>query len=239
MQLDPIGVAAAHLGDLLAFFDSLVFLDHQGLVVGIGSQKGVVVLEDDQVAVATQPGTGVHHPTVCSCNDGVPGFACNVKALVLGLIKTSHQRALGGPDPGNVIFTGRGCGTGRGRRRRSCRAGGSGTFCTRCCSGRTWRDRPGHHQRVVIAWRRHTQHLADFNGVGGGQVIPANNIAPVLACFQADANHRIARLDGVIAWLAGIFSTGHGGFDVGCNRCRRAGQTGAAVFHRCVGQRAG
>ena len=36
MQLDPVGVGAAHLGNLLAFFDTLVFLDQHRLVVGVG-----------------------------------------------------------------------------------------------------------------------------------------------------------------------------------------------------------
>ena len=53
MQLGAIGIAVAHLGDLLAFAHRLVFLDQQRLVVRVGRQEGGVVLDDDQVAVAS------------------------------------------------------------------------------------------------------------------------------------------------------------------------------------------
>ena len=46
MQLHTIGVRAAHLGDALTFGHLLVFFDQQGLVVRVGREEGVVVLDD-------------------------------------------------------------------------------------------------------------------------------------------------------------------------------------------------
>ena len=51
MQLHTIGVRAAHLGDALTFGHLLVFFDQQGLVVRVGREEGVVVLDDDQIAI--------------------------------------------------------------------------------------------------------------------------------------------------------------------------------------------
>src|SRR6218665_3128649 len=44
VQLHTVGIAAAHLGHLLALAHGLVFLDQQRLVVRVGRQIGVVVL---------------------------------------------------------------------------------------------------------------------------------------------------------------------------------------------------
>ena len=64
MQLHAVRVAITHFSDFLPFAHRLVFLDEQGLVVRVGRQKGVVVLENNQVAVATQPGACIHHTAI-------------------------------------------------------------------------------------------------------------------------------------------------------------------------------
>ena len=59
MQLHAVRITAAHLGNFLTLSDALVFLDQQRLVVRVGRQERIVVLEDDQVAVAAQARTGI------------------------------------------------------------------------------------------------------------------------------------------------------------------------------------
>src|SRR5256885_6279916 len=67
-----------YLGDLLALAHGLVFLDQQRLVVRVGREVGVVVLEDDQVAIATQAGAGIDHAAIGSGHHGIAGLACDV-----------------------------------------------------------------------------------------------------------------------------------------------------------------
>ena len=75
--------------------------------------------------------------------------------------------------------------------------------------------------------RHHAQHLPDFDQVGVLQVVPARDVAPVLAGLQADADQGVAGLDGVVAGLAGVFSAGqrldgqvHAGAGAATCRCR-------------------
>jgi hypothetical protein len=90
MQLDTVRVGIAHLGNFLATPYRLIFLDQQSLVVGVGRQKRVVVLEDDQVAITTQTRACVHHTSVCCGQHRVTGFAGDVIAFVSHLIKPSQ-----------------------------------------------------------------------------------------------------------------------------------------------------
>src|SRR5437588_6279086 len=55
MQLDLVGVGVAHLGDLLPLADLLSLLDQDLAVVRVRRKVGVVVLDDDELAVAAQP----------------------------------------------------------------------------------------------------------------------------------------------------------------------------------------
>ena len=106
VQLDAVCVAVAHLSDLLAFFNCLVFFDQQRLVMGIRRQKCIVVLQDDQVTVATQARPGVHHTAITCGDDGVTQLAVDVVTFVFDLIKACDQFALGGPYPGDIVFRG-------------------------------------------------------------------------------------------------------------------------------------
>ena len=160
VQLDTVCVAVAHLSDLLTFFNALVFLDHQGLVVRVSCQERVVVFKDDQVTVATQSRTGINHLPVCRRNHGITGLTRDIKALIFDLIETGNQGALRGPDPGNVIVTGWRCRQyrssywgrgGCGGRRMPCCAGRSRSVSTRCRSCRTWRDRARHTTGSLLA----------------------------------------------------------------------------------------
>ena len=62
MQLGRVGVGIAELGDLLAARHLLVLLHEDLAVVGVDAVEVVVVLDDDQLAVAADPGPDVDHP---------------------------------------------------------------------------------------------------------------------------------------------------------------------------------
>ena len=93
MQLHPVGIGAAHLGDLLAPAHVLVFLHQQRLVVRVGREKGVVVLEDHQVAIATQAGAGIHHAAIGRGQYRITRLASNIETLVARLVKARQQGA--------------------------------------------------------------------------------------------------------------------------------------------------
>ena len=230
MELDAVRVGIAHLSNFLATPYRLIFLDQQSLVVGVGRQKRVVVLEDDQVAITTQTRACVHHTSVCCGQHRVTGFAGDVIAFVSHLIKPGQQCAGSGPDESDIFVARSGwrssgrrgwcrsrrCG-GRGRRNRrlggTCRAGSGG-----------WRNRRRRHRArddtgirgnsgCRSTWRRRhggcdTKHLPDFDQVGVLQIVPTGDVFPALTCFQANANQGVSGLDGVIAGLSSIFSTG-------------------------------
>ena len=105
VQLHAVCVAVAHFCDFLAPAYRLVFFDQEVLVVGIGGQVGVVVLQDNQVAVTTQTSTRIHHAAVGRGQHGLAGIACNVDAFVFDFIKAGNRRALGGPQPGDFFLT--------------------------------------------------------------------------------------------------------------------------------------
>ena len=200
------------------------------------------MLEDDQVAVTPQAGAGVDHAAVGRRYHRVTGFARDVHALVLGLVKTCQHRTLRRPDPGDIVLAAR-----RGGRCRCRRFGGAGARGRRSAAGRCRRERrdragrhgPGHGHRTLDR-RRHAQDLADFNQVGVFKIAPAPDVAPVLAGVQPDADQGVARLDRVVAGLAGILKTRQLLDARGINRAHRrtphAG--GPAVLDRCAAQAA-
>src|SRR5450755_3826228 len=63
MKLDLVGVGVTHLGDLLSLAHLLPFLDQNLTIVRVSRKIGVVVLDDDQLAVAAQPCSGINHAT--------------------------------------------------------------------------------------------------------------------------------------------------------------------------------
>ena len=104
VQLDAVSIRTAHFRNFLAAPHRLVFLDQQCLVVRIGGQKGVVVLQNNEIAIAPQTGARIHHPPVSRRKNRVSGFTGNIVALVTGLIKTCQQSARSRPDERNVVF---------------------------------------------------------------------------------------------------------------------------------------
>src|SRR4249919_2464527 len=99
VQHVALGAAVAHLGDLLACLDQLPFVDQPRAVVAVGGQPRVVVLDDDQLAVSDQAGTGIHHDAVCRGADGLSRLAGDVDALAGRLTGhvTRGNRSVGRP----------------------------------------------------------------------------------------------------------------------------------------------
>src|SRR5438105_14758448 len=93
MQLHAVGVARAHLRDFLSLAHRLVFLHQQGLVVRVRGQIRVVVLEDDQVAVAAQARACVDDTPVGGRQHGITGLAADVEALVALLVEAGEHHA--------------------------------------------------------------------------------------------------------------------------------------------------
>lgn len=101
MQLHPVSIAAAHFGNLLTLSHRLAFLDQHRLIVCIGGEVSVVVLEDDQVAVTAQAGTGIHDAASGCSHNGVASLPPNVNSLGVAPIKPSDRRPVGRPDEAN------------------------------------------------------------------------------------------------------------------------------------------
>ena len=173
----------------------------------VGGQVGVVVLEDDQVAVATQTRAGVDHAPSAAASTGSPALP----AMSMPCCATRRTRSSTLPPPGQpkvsssvvtalpgVWAAGLAAASpflalkGRGFTRASAAAATTGAATAPCPAGR------------VLARRRDAQHLADLDQVGILERVPARQIAGSDRS-QADARERVASLDRVIAGLAGIF----------------------------------
>src|SRR6266853_2093694 len=81
MKLDLVGVGVAHLADLLPLADLLSFLDQNLPVVRVRGKVGVVVLDDDQLAIAAQSRSRVNDPTGGAGQHRLTGLPRDVYAL--------------------------------------------------------------------------------------------------------------------------------------------------------------
>ena len=82
MQHVAGGATAAHLGNDIAGFDLRTLGDQSPAVVRVGGEPLIVVLDDDQLTVADQSGTGVNNDAIGSRNHRLPGAAGDVDALL-------------------------------------------------------------------------------------------------------------------------------------------------------------
>ncbi|MNJ36110.1 hypothetical protein D3C77_308830 [compost metagenome] len=95
-----MGIQIAGFGDLLAFADSLPFLDQQLAVVAVDTGMGRAVLEDDQIAIAADVG-GERHLAAETGKNRLPLGSGNTNALAefVGCGITADHRALHRPCP--------------------------------------------------------------------------------------------------------------------------------------------
>ncbi len=98
----------------------------------------------------------------------------------------------------------------------------------------------------VATGRHHAQHLTDLDDVRVLEVVPANDVLPVLARLEPDADQRVAGLDRVIAGLAGVLTArqhlrvhgcwrgaGYRGGDGWCGGGRGRTPRARTIFDRC------
>jgi hypothetical protein len=107
--------------------------------VRIGRQEERVVLDDDEVAIAAQPGTGVDDAAIGRSQHRITRRASDRQPLGLaGLVEAGEQRAGGRPGPGHVLFGLARC-RGGGRRRGGCLGPGGRCRCRPCSDRGAWR----------------------------------------------------------------------------------------------------
>ena len=82
MQLNRISTGAALLRDFLSSSHRFILPDQQAVIMAIGAQVGVVVLDDQQFSEAHNTGTGVYHDTIGDRIDGIAPLATDINALV-------------------------------------------------------------------------------------------------------------------------------------------------------------
>ena len=176
--------AAAHLGDLLAGLHQLALVDQARAVVAIGGQPLVAVLEDHQLAVADQAGTGIHHHPVGGGAHRLPALAGDVDALPGGIAigEARHHHPIRRPAPADVAGRGndhrRRCGRLRNHRRTGLR--------------RRPRGRPRRHPALPA--RVQAQALPGMDGVGRRDVVPQRQVERGQSVFGGDAVHVLTAL---------------------------------------------
>jgi hypothetical protein len=100
VQLDRIGSRTALLCNLLARPDPVALLHQQALVVAVGTEVLLVVLDDQQLTEADNAGASVNDHAVCNGMDRIAAPAIDVDALVdTGGISPGNAPG-GGPAPG-------------------------------------------------------------------------------------------------------------------------------------------
>ena len=87
MKRNLIGVGVAHLGNFLSLFDQLIFLDQEHLVVSVGAEVGLVVFQNDQIAIAPESRACVNHFPICRGKHRLARFVGDVDAFVLAFIE--------------------------------------------------------------------------------------------------------------------------------------------------------
>ena len=170
--------------------------------MAVGGEVGLVVLHDDEVAVAAQAGTAVHHFAVGSGHDGLAGGAADVDAFFTAA-EAGEDVAGGGALPGDAGGAAGAAGYGR-------RGGWSGSGVSR--RGGSGRRRRGGARRSSGRWGLrgggrgvagglHAQYLADADVVVG-QIVPSTQIVLADAVAQGDVIHGVAAHHGM---LGGVY----------------------------------
>ena len=191
MQHGPDRTGLAHFGDMLAGFDFDAFGHQPFAVVRVSGNPFIAVLDDQQLAIADQPGPGIDHGAVRGGGDVLAVAAGDVDALI-GFITgdvTADDFTLCRPLPGDVR---------QHRNRRLDRyrlADRNGLAQHRFLIGQC-RRALGRLGSRCCCRRGQTQLLADLNRVGFFDAVPGRDIPVVQAGAERDAEDRITGLHG-------------------------------------------
>ena len=99
MQLRGIRTTAADLRDLLSLRYRLLFLDKDRIVMGVGRQVGIVVLDDHELSVTPQSLADVDHLATGAGIHRFPLFPRDVQALVVRLGEACTDPPASRPSP--------------------------------------------------------------------------------------------------------------------------------------------
>lgn len=80
-----MSLTATHSANLLPCLHILAIACHCGVVMGIGGDKILAMLNHDQVAIATQLVTDIHHLTLGVGVNGLTTYSSNINALVTAI----------------------------------------------------------------------------------------------------------------------------------------------------------
>jgi hypothetical protein len=84
MELHLVGIGIAHLAELLPLDHRLAFLDRDLVEMRVRRQVGLVVLDDDELAVAAQPAPRIDDLARRAGKDRRAGRAADVDSLQAG-----------------------------------------------------------------------------------------------------------------------------------------------------------
>ena len=91
VQHHTLCIRVAHVGNTLTFAHGLVFFDQQRLVVCVSGEVGVVVLQDDQIAVAAQARASVNNTAIGRRINRVTQFASDFQTLAFDIVVARYQ----------------------------------------------------------------------------------------------------------------------------------------------------
>ena len=122
VKLGTAGIGIAHFGNGLTTFHSLTFVNQKALVMTVCTQESRTMLDNNQITVTAQSGTGIYHFTIGRSYDRLPRITGNIHTFV-GTAEFSDDVARSRPLPSNaagVAHTARRYGR---RCRRGCNLG--------------------------------------------------------------------------------------------------------------------
>lgn len=99
MEFDPPGFSVAHIRNMLAAFHGIAFSDTQSLVVRIGTQEALVVLDDNKLAVSAKSTPAIDNPTRCRGIHGLSASALDIDAFATTFVEQANHLAPGWPAP--------------------------------------------------------------------------------------------------------------------------------------------
>ena len=100
MKFDGVGASTALFRDFLALPDRLTLGDQQPVVVTVGGEVGVIVLDDDQLTKTHDAVARVHDLAVGHSHDRIAALPADVDTLVDGRGETACDLARCRPLPG-------------------------------------------------------------------------------------------------------------------------------------------
>ena len=74
MKPHALGSGATHLGNALADFYFVSFLDQYSVVVGIGAQVSLVVFDDNKLTISDESTAGIDNPSAGGGPHGLARF---------------------------------------------------------------------------------------------------------------------------------------------------------------------